>query len=173
MFREDELQQCVDNLCRVQLFCSLSPEQLLKIAALCELTEYAAGDQLTVESAAAQDIFLLLSGEVSVSKQLRLPQLSAAEGLDRILTKLSGDSYPILGETALLGQATRRASVRCLTACSLYKIHAGQLTALAEHDSAIGYAVFRQLSAMLFERLESANNDVLKLSAALIFALEE
>ena len=48
-----------------------------------------------------------------------------------------------------------------------------QASLVLDSDAPTGYAVYRQLSALLYRRLETANTDVVKLSAALVFALEE
>jgi CRP-like cAMP-binding protein len=86
---------------------------------------------------------------------------------------MTAENYPVLGETSLVGQHTRSATVRCNSPCALYRIEAQPFLELALSDPAIGSAVFRRLSETLYERMESTSADVVKLSAALVYALEE
>lgn len=173
MRQADEIERCAEELRQVALFRDLDQEQLTRVAKLCTLVQHAPGDQLTVEREDAHDIFILCSGEVSISKQLSLPHLRTAEKSDRTLTKLSGEAHPMLGEAALLVPSKRRATVTCVTDCALYIISAQELKLLMESDPVAGYIVYRRLAYILYDRLELANNDVVKLSAALIFALED
>ena len=168
-----DITKCVKNLREVQLFHGLDEQRLVAVARLCELQSRAIGEYFIVEGEEAQDLYILLQGDVAVSKQLDLPHLDTVEGTDRILSKLSSEKRPVLGETALLGHATRRATVRCLTDCILYRLTADRLRSLMESDAIIGFRVCEHLSEMLHERLEAANSDVVKLSQALVFALEE
>jgi CRP/FNR family transcriptional regulator, cyclic AMP receptor protein len=169
----DEIERCAEELRHVALFRELDQERLVRVAGLCTLVQRAAGDQLAVESADAHHIFILCAGEVSITKQLSLPQLRAVERADRTLTKLSGEAHPMLGEAALLVPSKRRATVTCVTDCVLYTINAQELKQLMEEDPAAGYIVYKRLAYILYDRLELANNDVVKLSAALVFALED
>lgn len=173
MRQADEIERCAEELRHVALFRELDPEQLMRVAKLCTLVQHAPGDQLTVESEDARDIFILCSGEVSISKHLSLPQLRADEKSDRTLTKLGGEAHPMLGEAALLVPSKRRATVTCVTDCTLYIINAQELKQLMEDDPVAGYIVYKRLAYILYDRLELTNSDVVKLSAALIFALED
>lgn len=173
MRQADEIERCVAELRQVALFRELDAQRLMRVAGLCQLVQRSAGEQLTVESHDAHDIYILCSGEVSITKQLSLPQLRSAEKADRTLTKLSGEAHPMVGEAALLVPSKRRATVTCATDCVLYTIHAQELKQLMEDDPYAGYIVYKRLAYILYDRLELANNDVVKLSAALIFALED
>lgn len=169
----DEIKSCADELCQVELFRELNSEQLIRVAGLCVLVKRAAGDMLAIESADAHDIFILCSGEVSVTKQLSLPHLRTAEKSDRTITKLTGEAHPMIGEAALLVPSKRRATVTCITDCTLYTINAQRLKQLMEDDPVVGYIIYKRLAYILYDRLELANSDVVKLSAALVFALED
>jgi len=168
-----DIGKCVKNLREVHLFRNLDENRLITIAQICELQFSATGEYIIVEGNEAKDLFILLLGEVAVSKQLNLPHLENIEGQDRILSKLTSERRPVLGETALLGHTVRRATVRCLSNCTLYRLEARRLRKLMETDAVIGFRTCEHLCEMLHERLEAANSDIVKLSQALVFALEE
>jgi CRP/FNR family transcriptional regulator, cyclic AMP receptor protein len=161
------------ELGQVRLFNGLDDARLAQIAELCSVITRPSGKNLIEEGAEANSLYILTEGEVTISKRLALPQLGRAEGTDRILSELSASQHPLLGETALLGHAIRRTSVKLRTDCTLIRIQARELMALMKRDPQIGFHVFRQLSETLLDRLEMANTDIVKLSAALVFALED
>jgi len=167
------IEKCVRNLRDVNLFRGLDDKRLAAVAEHCEFVEISADEYLIREGAKAEHLYVLLTGEIAVSKQLSLPHLSSLQHTDRILSRLTGEGHPVLGETALLGEPVRRSTVRCTADSALYRIDAEGLRRLTEQDAEIGHRVFAHLSEMLLERLQAANNDVVKLSAALVFALEE
>jgi CRP/FNR family transcriptional regulator, cyclic AMP receptor protein len=167
-----ELKARAAELADVQLFSGLDAGRLGAIAAACEPLQLAEGEHVIREGEAADCFYILLEGTVRVLKKLRLP-LKVLQAEERMLTQLTGADKPVLGETALLGEALRRSSVQCTIACRLYRIGAGALRAIIDGDPVTGRLVYSHLAAMLFQRLEQANSDVVKLSAALVFALEE
>jgi CRP-like cAMP-binding protein len=170
---ELDLQKCVRNLRQVELFQDLRDEQLLEVAKLCELQWKTRGDFIMREGDEPRWFYILLRGEVSISKKLQLPHLRHAPVEDRILSTIPAEGNPPLGEAALVGQAVRNATVRCTNESALYRIESSLLLELAARDPEIGHHMFRRLSEMLYQRLESTSVDVVKLSAALVYSLEE
>ena len=168
-----DIDKCAKNLCEVRLFKGLDQPRLNRIAELCEFLCQQSGDCVIQEGTDAYDVFILLTGEVSISKKLKLPHTSGIETTERILNRLTAENFPLLGENALVGSPQRNATVRCTTDCDFYRLDARELKQLMNDDPLIGYTVCEQLCFMLRERLESANSDVVKLSTALVFALEE
>jgi CRP/FNR family cyclic AMP-dependent transcriptional regulator len=166
-------KEAVECVACVMLFAELNRAQVQQVAGLLETMRLPAGEVLTVEGEPASDFYILVEGEVSIGKKLRLPALETVETEDRILTRINAETTPVLGETALVGGGLRLATVRCVTDCRFYCISATRLDELMKSDTTIGAAVYRRLCEMLYDRLESANTDVVKLSAALVFALED
>jgi CRP-like cAMP-binding protein len=158
------------NLAHVELFAELTDEQRLAVAGLCTLEWHEPTEMLIAEGADAGDMFILLRGEVSVSTRLKLPQLDQPE---RMLRKLDAAATPVLGETALVGGAVRNATVRCVTRCAVYRVQVEGLSGLLGQRPEIGVVIYRHLCKILHQRMLAANQDILKLSTALLFALEE
>jgi len=155
------------------LFQDLTAEQIRQVALLLDTTQLPQGGILTVEGEQAHDFYILTQGEVVVTKKLPLPVLESMEADDRILTRIDSTTFPVLGETALVGNGLRLATIRCATDCRFYCIDAAKLQELIKQDKTIGAAVYHRLCEMLYERLEASNTDVVKLSQALVFALED
>lgn len=173
MSAAQQMSERAGELAGVQLFSGLDGPRLASIAALCQPLTVREGEHVIREGDPADCFYILVDGTVAVHKILKLPQLKQLEGEQRILTRLSGADKPVLGETALVGEAQRRSSVVCTSECRLYRIDAAQMRQLIERDAPTGCQIYWHLSSMLYQRLELANTDVVKLSAALVFALEE
>jgi CRP-like cAMP-binding protein len=173
MARPPEPAEVVAKLRGVAMFSELDDAALRQIAGSCEQVALPAGGLLVQEGAEAHNLFILLEGTVTISKRLALPLLSRTEGTDRILHEVSADERPLLGETALLRRSIRRTSVHLRTDCVFYRIPAAELLKLMDANPLLGYQLFRKLSETLLDRLEQSNNDIVKLSAALVFALED
>ena len=165
--------KCVKNLRQVELFEGLDESQLLALSNLCELQMRLRGDYLMREGDEAHGMYVLLQGEVSVLKRIKLPHLEHTDVEERILSRIDAENRPALGETALIGERLRSATVRCNTDCVLYRIESSKLLELCKQDPQIGNHVFLRLSRMLYKRLKQASTDVVKLTAALVYALEE
>ncbi len=167
------LEKCIKNLREVNLFRGLDDEKLAKVGQLCKLVEFSEGDFLVKEDQPAAEFYILLAGEISISKRLKLPNIEEVESDERILWRMDAAGRPPVGETAIVGQGSRMATVRCITACMFYRIEARAMLDLLSSDCEIAAATYRELSGMLYQRLETANTDVVKLTAALLFALED
>lgn len=165
--------KCIKNLCQVELFEGLDESQLLAISNLCELQVRLRGDYLMREGEEAHGMYVLLLGEVSVSKKIKLPHLEHSDPEERILSRITAENRPALGETSLIGERLRSATVCCNNDCMFYRIDSLGLLDLCSQDPRIGDHVFQRLSRMLYKRLKQASTDVVKLTAALVYALEE
>jgi CRP-like cAMP-binding protein len=156
----------------IALFEGLSRPQLSRVEILCEREAFSAGRTITIEGELAADFYVLLEGKITISKKLRLASNDQGAGEDRTLTVVSSQNRPVLGETALVGGTYRLASMKCLTDCQLLRIDSGKLDSYLQSEPAAGQIVFRNLALMIYRRLEAANTDVVKLSAALVYALQ-
>jgi CRP-like cAMP-binding protein len=95
-----------DQLARVPLFASLSPEQLTAVATLTELRSEAAGARLVGEGTPGYSLLVLLDGTATVTS-----------GDEELRTLEPGDFF---GEIALLtGEGYRTATVTATTPVTL------------------------------------------------------
>jgi CRP/FNR family cyclic AMP-dependent transcriptional regulator len=168
-----DLEKCAADLAKSELFQGLDQEQLEMIAQLCELLILERGEFFSREGETADWFYILLEGRVSLSMKFELPRLEHRDTEERTLTTVDAANHPVLGETALVGQTARSTTMRCARDCKLYRIQAHDMLALMQIDPLIGFFVFKHLAERLYTRLRSANSDTVKLSAALVYALEE
>jgi CRP-like cAMP-binding protein len=158
---------------KIPIFKGLNEEQLEKLSKIIKLKEFDADEIVIKEGEIGDEIFILLDGEVEVSKSLvmKLPGYEIGQ-LEKSLTKLSSESFPFFGEIALLDEkAERTATVTTLKPCKFAVINKNSFLNLAEQEKEIGYVLFKNIAQVLAMRLKKANNDILKLTTALSLVL--
>ncbi len=162
------------DLGRTAIFSGLPEEKLAKIAALVKLEEYPVNHAVMKEGESGSNLYILLAGEVEVSKALVLRTAAAAvDPRDKSLLKLTAKTLPFFGEMSLFErESTRTATVKTTTPCKFAVIDLSEFVQLAETDYEIGYRTFLNISWVLSDRLSKTNNDLLKVTTALGLALE-
>lgn len=157
----------------IPIFKGLNEKQLGKLSRIIKLKEFDVGEVVIKEGEIGDEIFILLDGEVEVSKSLvmKLPGSEIGQ-MEKSLIKLSSENLPFFGEMALLDEkAERTATVTTLKPCKFAVINKDSFLDLAEQDKEIGYALFKNIAEVLATRLKKANNDILKLTTALSLIL--
>lgn len=133
----DQIVECGQALPRVRewfiqrlpLFaeCAAEPEFISRVAQLLQVHTAASGEALMREGEEGNEMFFIFSGSVEIS--------SRQSGRE-VVRKSAPDSF---GELALLYNEPRTASVRCSTACRMYKLEQHALhTLLQEFPGVIG-----------------------------------
>ena len=162
------------DLSRTAIFAGIPEEKIAKVAALVKVQNYPTGHQIMKEGETGNSLFILLSGEVEVTKLLVFRSGGASvDPLDKSLIRLSSKSFPFFGEMSLFEKnSARNATVRTVTSCSFAVIDLGDLIRLSETDYEIGYRTFLNIAWALSDRLNKTNDDLLKVTTALGIALE-
>lgn len=162
------------DLTRFPIFADLSAVQLEKIWAIIREKTYRADEEITHEGESGKFLFLLLEGEVEVSKSLTL--MVGREGLDtrdKSLRRLRADEGPYFGEMVLLDEESRRtATIKALKECRVGMIDRSELLMICETDKELGYLILRNIARTMAKRLDKANQDILKLTTAFSLALQ-
>jgi HEAT repeat protein len=120
----------------VPIFRLLEPEDLEQIAGAAREQLYSAGDYLCREGDLGEQLFVLVQGEVEVSKQV--------DGAAHVLRTLhSGDH---LGELAILREQPRSASVRALTETRTLVLSGDALRSILEDRPEVSLAMLASLA---------------------------
>jgi len=159
---------------RVSLFKHLDEAQIKKIMEIMILSEVKKNDMITREGEVGDSMFILLKGEVEISKSLYLSPLSSNESLqEKALNKLTDQSHSFFGEMALfLDKPERSASIKAIRNCTLAVIQKKELLKNLDKDPIIAAIIYKNISAELCKRLIKSNKDILKLTTAFSLALE-
>jgi CRP-like cAMP-binding protein len=158
----------------IPIFTGLTDGQLEKLMRIMTVKVIAAGASIIKEHERGTDMFILLSGDVEVSKTLMLKV--AGRGLDtrdKMLQRLSASDHAFFGEMGFFDeQGERSATVAALTPCEVAVITKEGFFALAESDKDLGYVILKNIIRIVSVRLDKTTKDVVKLTTALSLALE-
>jgi len=159
---------------KVLLFKGLSDEQLRKIIGIMHLKDIKNNELITREGANDDSLFILLKGEVEISKSVFMLFWGEEMGhQEKSLIHLSEKDYAFFGEMALFeDEPQRSASIKALKPCTLAVIEKTDLLKILNKDAAIGSIIYKNIATELTRRLVKANKDVMKLTTAFSLALE-
>jgi len=158
----------------VSLFKNLDEVQIKKIMAIMTLSEIRKDEMITREGESGDTMFILLKGEVEISKSLFLSPLSSEKSLqEKALNRLSEQHHSFLGEMALfLEKPERSASIKAVKNCTLAVLQKEELLKILNKDFTIASTIYHNIAAELCKRLIKSNKDILKLTTAFSLALE-
>jgi CRP-like cAMP-binding protein len=158
-----DIQEKTNKLRNVSLFkeISLDEDSLRRVAELLGTESHQKDHAVITEGEDGDSLFIIKSGTVEIIK-------STMQKDPYVVARLSADINSFFGEMALIDPDKRSASVACSTDCEFYVIKRDNFLELSAHYPAIGFAIFRELSKILCNRLRKANGDIICLFGALV-----
>lgn len=163
-----------DYLKEVSLFKGLSEKQLKRMIKAMSAVQFTKDSFVMREGDSGTEIYILLEGEVEISKTLILPQLvQSAQKQEKALIRLSREHRPFFGEMSMFGEkSVREASIKATKPCHMACLEKENLLKEIEKDAGIGTIIYHNIASELVKRLRKANKDILKLTTAFSLALE-
>lgn len=164
----------LDFLAKIPLFVGLKKDELEQVRSIMTIRTIAEGSFIIRENEQGDEMYVLLDGEVEVSRTLLLKiSGSGMNQRDKMLNKLTANDYAFFGEMGLFDEKYERsASVVAKTRCSVAVLERDTFFQLAESDKGIGYIILKNILKIVSDRLDKTSKDVLKLTTALSLALE-
>lgn len=141
-----------DQLRQIRCLQDIDEEYLGPIAALARVVEFPAGKVLYREGQPLTNIYLILSGSISI--EICAPGV----GCRRIMTVSAGD---LLGITPAVGQSLSTGTTRTLAPTKAIELNAGQVLTLCEHNPRFGYDFMRQVALAIAQRLNATRLQLL------------
>ncbi|HDI78261.1 MAG TPA: cyclic nucleotide-binding domain-containing protein [Desulfobacteraceae bacterium] len=152
----------------IVIFSRLSDNDIKIISNILREVRFKEGETIIEEDEEGNTMYIILEGEVEISKTL---SLGNQDKMDKILTRLTPESHEVIGEMALIAREKRSASVTALSDCVLYEIKRDDLNRIIEENPCLGIKILYGLCELLSKRLKKAGDDIIKLSTALAIAL--
>ena len=133
---------------RYPFFSLLTEDQLKAIAMISDEKTYAKDTILLKEDTPASKLFLLMEGDVDL--------IFSGGGEGAIVNALVGSIAPgeVLGVSSMIEPYKSISSAKATTAIKVIEINSTALRALCEVDSKMGYALMRNISIAVLERLK-------------------
>ncbi|MGH7560828.1 MAG: Crp/Fnr family transcriptional regulator [Gemmatimonadales bacterium] len=142
------------------MFAELSDEQLARIAAIARTETYQPGAVIFKELDPGDRLFLILDGEVRISREI------PAAGEEALAILKTGACF---GEMAVFDQPVRSTDAYAHSRCTLASIAQPELDVLLEQDHELGYRVLRAVVRSLAMRLRGANDQLRSVLAMSMF----
>lgn len=154
------------------IFEDLSEGQLEAIATILKEEVVPEGTTIIKESEKGDKLYILLEGSVEISRSLTLRLSKYDYGQrEKLLSRMTAKDRVFFGETGLIGDSERMATVVATTRSRLLALDRKDFDIIVERDPELGYKVMKKICKELVEKLRSANEDILKLITALSIAL--
>jgi signal transduction histidine kinase len=132
-------------------FPGIKPAEVEELISNCQVKSYPEGTVLCRENAIEQIFYMILEGEVQVTKLLNSRE-------DRLLKTLTpGDFF---GEMALIHNAERAATVTARTPVVVLELDKKAFDSVLEHSTSVALAMVREISTRLRENDEMAIEDL-------------
>ncbi len=149
----------------------LQDEELAEVWGASLPREFPAGSVIMAEGEPGEKMYILLEGEVEVTKRLLLP-IDQTAILERIMNRLRSEDGVTLGEMALIEDDVRSANVTASTDCRMLELSKENSFRLFNQNPVMGVKILFRLSQLLSKRLRKSDEDIVKLTTALVVALE-
>jgi len=132
-------------------FPGIREDEAFEIAAVGRIHEYPAGTILCKEGANETIFYILLDGQVEVTKAMINMQ-------SRVMKHLGAGEF--FGEMAIIHNMPRAATVTTITPVTVLEIHKEDFTRLLEHCTPVSLAMVREVSQRLRQNDEMAIEDL-------------
>lgn len=136
------------------LFDGFSAEELEMLANLFVLIETPSGTILFEQGDMAENIFLVVSGEVTV-------RYKPEDGPALIVTRLHKEG--VVGWSAVIGSPTYTSSAVCISDCALLKASSEDLRRFVERQPAAGSLLLERLATLIAVRMRNTHGHVMAL----------
>lgn len=156
---------------KVELFKSLSQPELKTVASYLKIQKFKKDDILIAEGDLGNEMFILYKGEVNISKKMSM--IDDQEKIDKTFVRLKSENADYFGEVGLLGNQKRTANCMAKTDGQLYCLRNKDYLKITGDYPQIGMKIMMLIAQKLAKTLEKTNEDILKLTTALIYALKE
>ncbi len=155
---------------KIFLFQDLDPYEVQLVAGSATLREFPAGSIVLKEGEEGDSMFIMCQGEVEITKNLTL-ELAEETPKSRVMTRLKAEDGVSFGEMALLENEVRSATVTALTDVSLMQLPQQEFLNLVHENTEMGVKILMRLSQLLSRHLRKTDQEVVKLTTALVIAL--
>jgi CRP/FNR family transcriptional regulator, cyclic AMP receptor protein len=155
---------------KIFLFQDLSEDEMGEVLSRTQTRNFAADSVIIEEGETGDSMFIMISGEVEITKRLTL-ELDEDTPKERVMIRLKAEDGVYFGEMTLLESEERSATVTARTDCVLLELHQKDFLDLIQHRLAMGVKLLLRLSQVLSAHLRKTNQDVVKLTTALAISL--
>jgi CRP/FNR family transcriptional regulator, cyclic AMP receptor protein len=161
------------TLSRIRLFQGLKEQELRALLPRLHPQSFKKGEYILKEESYGDHIFILVKGKVRVTKDLVKGFDEDIASTEKVLATLSADYLPTFGENGILGHAARNANVLAAEDCLLYLLTKADFEDFAKDNYPAAFHIMQNIAQILSERLNSTDENLVKLATALYIAVQQ
>ncbi len=167
----DKFEEVLPKLVQIQLFSDFSLDDendcriLRAVYDSMVIENYQRGDVIIEEGKLGDDFYILYSGKVHISRK-------TPAGDKIALADLSSDMNIFFGETALISDDPRTATVTALSDCRCIALSSTKFLAVCDKEPLLGYRVLLKLAQRMAKTIRDTNSDKATLYEALFNEIE-
>ena len=168
---DDKFEEVLPKLVKIQLFSDFNIDdendcRILRAVYDSMVSEnYQKGDVIIEEGKIGDDFYILYKGEVHISRK-------TPAGDKIALADLSSDMNIFFGETALISDDPRTATVQALTDCRCIALSSTRFLDVCDKEPLLGYRVLLKLAQRMAKTIRDTNSDKATLYEALFSEIE-
>lgn len=155
---------------KIFIFQDLRPEEVEEVVQHVTLHEFPPKAVIIREGDEGDGMFIMCQGEVEITKNLTL-QLAEETPKSRVMARLRAEDGVSFGEMALLEHDVRSATVTALSPCTMMQLGRDDFLRLVNDNPEMGVKILVRLSQLLSRHLRKTDQEVVKLTTALVVAL--
>lgn len=164
----------IKQLVGCPLFEGLTEEEISVFRPVTKMVPYAAGGTIMTEGELGEDLLILVSGQVTISKALTLLAEEEQSTTDKTFITLDAELKPFFGEMALVMDDSRRtATVKAESNCEIVVMEKNGFWSVCKENPAIAFKIMVNIGRKLATNLQRESQNVLKLTTAFSLVLEE
>lgn len=154
----DKFEEVLPKLVQIQLFSDFSIDDendcriLRAVYESMVIENYQKGAVIIEEGKLGDDFYILYSGKVHISRK-------TPAGDKIALADLSSDMNIFFGETALISDDPRTATVTALTDCRCIALSSTKFLAVCDKEPLLGYRVLLKLAQRMAKTIRDTNSD--------------
>ena len=167
----DKFEEVLPKLIKIQLFSDFNPDNendlriLRAVYDSMTIENYQKGDVIIEEGKIGDDFYILYSGKVHISRK-------TPAGDTMALADLTSDMNIFFGETALISDDPRTATVTALTDCRCIALSSTKFLDVCDKEPLLGYRVLLKLAQRMAKTIRDTNSDKATLYEALFNEIE-
>lgn len=168
----DKFEEVLPKLVKIQLFSDFNIDNkndcriLREVYDSMTIENYQKGDVIIEEGKIGDDFYILYSGKVHISRK-------TPAGDEIALADLASEMNIFFGETALISDDPRTATVRALTDCRCIALSSTKFLAVCDREPLLGYRVLLKLAQRMAKTIRDTNSDKATLYEALFNEIEQ
>ena len=168
----DKFEEVLPKLVKIQLFSDFNVDNendcriLRAVYESMTIESYQKGDVIIEEGKIGEDFYILYSGKVHISRK-------TPAGDEIALADLTSEMNIFFGETAIISDDPRTATVRALTDCRCIALSSTKFLAVCDKEPLLGYRVLLKLAQRMAKTIRDTNSDKATLYEALFNEIEQ